>query len=474
MCAVPIPCAKVARGLLLYGQNIEAGTLSRDRFMRRIGVPANTFRAAGDRLGAKKADPGLRFFDSSKGEWIAFGPGAGLVLGISIGTASLRAALVDANGAIHHPTEIETLGEQLAMHPDAFMVRLADSARPVLERALNNPRLLVDGELPLLGVSVAWPTPLDSDKKPVGPALAHDVWRSGRTLTDRVAVALSMPRERVHVFNDAHAAAMAIAFDRTRLQAGREHPQRHPELEIVVRLSATLGAATIIIEPPTTDDDPDHGAYGPTSGFARSTLIAGRDGHAGELGHVPVSPTTVAARRDDGIPGLGPLVPVRCSCTRSGDDVPDHLEAYLATEALAERLAPGKPIGVTIHRLRSKPDDERHRRVLEDIGVLLGDALVQSVAMLNPSGITLTGALAVPTVQRSARTQLASRQVFGTPPDMVLLPDTENKYVRARGAALMVLREAVHGRLISLLGGNKRAAEEKVHAQLLRLKTSPF
>ena len=470
---MPLPCAKVARGLLLYGQMIDRGTLSRDAFLRRIGVPSNTFRAAGAGLGAKMSDPGLGFFDSSRQEWIAFGPGAGLVLGISIGTASVRSALFDANGRMHYAQEMPTDGEQLSAHPDEFMRRLAGSARSVLEDGLRDPELLVQGALPLLGVAVAWPTPIDRDRKPVGPALAHDAWRSGRTLTDRVAEVLRLPVERVHAFNDAHAAAMAVAYDRACSQVDRT-AQSGAELEIVVRLSATVGAAAVIIEPRTTPDDPDHGMYGPTSGFARSTLITGSDGHAGELAHLLVSQATVDARNSVVVPGLGPLVAVRCSCTRSGEPVPQHLEAFTATEALAARLDPSAPIGPTIRRLRREPKDPRHRCVLEDVGALLGDALAGPVAMLNPARITLTGALAVETVRNTARRRLSEGQVFGTPPKLELLSDSDNKHVRARGAALAVIRELVHRRLVQLLAGRKLAVEDSVRGHVLRLEACPF
>lgn len=211
------------------------------------------------------------------------------------------------------------------------------------------------------------------------------MWRSGRTLTHRVAEAVGLPVDRVHALNDAHAAAISIAYDRTRSQASRQPPQSQSELEIVVRLSATVGAAAIIIEPPTTDSDPDHGQYGPTSGFARSTLVGGRDGHAGQLAHLTVSKAALAARSSNAVPDLGPLVAAPCSCGDTGTPVLDHLESFVATEALAARLAPGQPIGAVINRLTRAPDEPRHHQVLTDIGALLADALVPSVAMLNPA-----------------------------------------------------------------------------------------
>jgi len=458
--------------LLLYGRQIEEGTLNRGQFLSKIGVDANTFRTAGDALGAKGTDDGLRFFNSWTREKLSFGPGAGLVLGVSVGTASLRAALFDANGWMYHPKESKAWPEQLTVHPQEFLDRLGDCARSVLQAAFKNQELLVDGALPFLGVSVAWPTPMDRNKKPVGPALAHASWRGGRTLSGRVAVALNLPLARSHALNDAHAAAIAIAYDRTRT---REHVgQAQSFVEIVIRLSATISAATVIIERPPGGEDADLGKFGATSGFPGSTLISGMDGHAGEIAHLPVSPEAVRVRNEGLDPELGPLAAVRCSCTVPGQPMPNHLEAYAATEAISARIAPGKPIGRTIREITRTPDAPHHRRALEDVGELLGDALVGPVALLNPARITLTGALAVPTVERRLRRHLSDAHVHGTPPDLLVLPEDENQLVRATGAALAVLRQEVHRQLKELLGGNRSDVEARVQNLVMRLEGNPF
>lgn len=86
----------------------------------------------------------------------------------------------------------------------------------------------------------------------------------------------------------------------------------------------------------------------------------------------------------------------------------------------------------------------------------------------------MTGALAVRTVQLTLQRQLATAIVYGTPPHLSLLPDDENQYVRARGAALAVIRGAVHRRHVQLIGGKKLVAEENVRAHVLRLRASPI
>lgn len=92
---------KVAHGLLKKGPAIG----NRQDFLRStLRVAPNTFRSDnnGGMIGAVGSEEGVRFFDSSKRNSLAFGPGAGLVVGISIGYESLRAAIFDANGQHHH------------------------------------------------------------------------------------------------------------------------------------------------------------------------------------------------------------------------------------------------------------------------------------------------------------------------------------------------------------------------------------
>src|SRR5438046_796078 len=88
----------VARGILLHGGLDPAERLHRRRLLETLKVADATFRNAGEKLGARTDEPGLRFFDSSIAGRLAFGPGAGLVVGVAVGTESLRAAIVDANG----------------------------------------------------------------------------------------------------------------------------------------------------------------------------------------------------------------------------------------------------------------------------------------------------------------------------------------------------------------------------------------
>jgi predicted NBD/HSP70 family sugar kinase len=402
-------------------------------------VKLNTFRSRADEIGSLDKEPRLRFFASS-GNTLAFGPGAGLVVAVSVGTSSLLAALVDANGDLSHQSAQPRQEDQLSAPPRVLLGRIRTAVADVLRSAFADPSKLVDGRLPLLGVAVAWPAAINRDKKPVSWALADSGWHTARTLVDHVALELNLEKERTHALNDANAAAIAVAFDRTRRP---DHLQQtHPELTMVLRLAGGIGGATIVIEPPRDG----------RTGFLDSTLIGGKDHLAGELGHVAVSPAAVEAlnaARD----GLGSLEPHACSCVSRGEPVPPHLEAYAAVRAVTRRFAPDEPGSTLIERLRNAAPGSPEARALHDAGSLVGEALAGPVAWVNPAAIVLTGSLALAPVEAAIKERIFGSLVVSDP-TMTCAKDSD--YIRVRGAALAVLRTHVYRRLDTLLGGHKK------------------
>lgn len=474
---MPLSCLKVARGLLLYGEQIQEGALDREAFMKKIAVRDGSFRSAGMDLGATIKTPGLRFFSASP-EKIAFGPGAGLVVGVSVGVASLRAVLVDANGWVHHVHECDPVQEQLMLDPSELLERIQLAAGVVLSEALINPQLLVGGRLPLLGISVAWCVPMDRRKRPIGSALGSRMWHNDQGLDKRVATHLGIAPKRSHALADTHAAAIAFAFAQTRR---REHvKQRHPRLAIVLRLAGAVGGAIIGVERPEEDAE-----LGPTSGFVKSILIG-----AGEFAHMPLKPSTVQTYAAPGVPGLGDLVACRCSCTDASGEAPDHLEAYTGAAAVAARIAPDEPVCVVVRRIIRDPDRPEHRRALEDLASLLGHALLGPVALVNPATIALTGTFAVPTVRMKLAAELATARALGDAPPIEFVScgtdvdatvddrdiggTTAEQFTRARGAALVVLRRHVHRELAELVGDRAAATTKNVKALTSPLAGLPW
>jgi predicted NBD/HSP70 family sugar kinase len=458
---------RVARGLLLHGEQIRDGTLSRRRFLQGIGVDNGTLRSAAGELGVKLRSPGLRFFDSEKSR-ISFGPGAGLALGVSLGSESLRATLVDANGECRIEYEGEAMPGQLAEPPEVLLDRIRDAAGAVLTQAYGDEALTVDGAVPFLGLSVAWPTPLTRGKLPVGHALRHHAWRSGTPVTHHVVNHLGIDGKRSNALNDAAAAAIAVAYGQT---SKRDHlEQRHPRLTVTLRIAGGIGSGMVVVEPP--QDDPE---FGRTSGFPKSVLIGGTDHHAGEIGHVPANMALIEKLNESRPDGLAPFEPHRCSCSPADDPKLDHLESYAAGPALAQRIDPARPHGEVVRRILDDPERETHRRALEDVGTLVGDALIGPLAMLNPASVVLTGTLAVPAVEKSMKTTLARVHQFGGQPTVSAIEDPGvNKFIRARGAALVVLRHHVHRELAGILDGPEAVVRDKVRNLTTPLTAHPW
>jgi predicted NBD/HSP70 family sugar kinase len=447
----------VARGILLRGSAETGRRLDRDALFKAIGnVRLTTFRSAAADLGAQRSRPGLRFFDSSVNGKISFGPGAGLAVGASVGAESIRAVLVDANGWEYHPVEGPRLVGQSAAEPGIVLSRIKETVACVLDKALDDSSLLVDGNLPLLGWAVAWPTPIDRGGRPNGYALGHHSWRSGQPLNQRVALTLGVTDMAAFSLNDAHAAAIAIAHHETHQL---EHLKwTHPKLTVVVRLAGNVSGAVIIVEPKRSD--PEHGDV---SGFVGSILLAGIDNCAGEIGHAPISRETIEEIDDRiHVNGLSQLVQANCSCTPTGGKTPAHLEAYASVLALTQRLYPDLEHHDALQTILTDPDNDRHTAGLRDVGTLVGDTMIGPIAILNPAAITLTGTLAMPVVRDEVRSRVDAAHRFGTQPAIGALRGQVNDYVSAKGAALAMIRNLVHRRMDEILDDYKDTVSENV------------
>src|SRR4051794_30429170 len=169
-----------------------AASPTHDDLARVAGVNRRTIANVIADVGAERMLSGRRP--------VRLGPGAGLVLSMSVGTETLRGALVDANGEMHHEIEYPTTIRQLEEPPGRVLARIRSLAARLLSGALSDEALWRAAdivELRLLGAVVAWPCPVDREKRPGGRVLRHADWRrrnaiTGRlpTLTERVATTL--------------------------------------------------------------------------------------------------------------------------------------------------------------------------------------------------------------------------------------------------------------------------------------------
>jgi predicted NBD/HSP70 family sugar kinase len=464
------PVLKVAQGILLHGSAETGRYLRRPKLFKALDdLPLSTFRSAGEQLGAIQSDPGLGFFDLSVQGKIAFGPGAGLVVGISVGAESVRALLVDANGWEYCPTESDALENQTAAEPGVLLSRIKSTVAQVLAEASKRSNLMVDGGLPLLGWAVAWPTAIDRDGKPSDYALSHPSWSNGQALGQRVQLELGIPDMPTYALNDAHAAAIAIAHYETHRQ--RRTPWLIPHLTLVLRLAGNISGAVIVLEPPK----------GETSGFLNSILLGGVDNHAGAIGHAPIALETVAslnAVRNAGLAEerageLADLTPQACSCMPPDDGVRHHLEAYASVFALTKRVyGESRSRHDALTAILQAPVEERHAAALRDVGALVGEALLGPIAVLNPAMIKISGSLALATVSEEIENRIRNAHQLGTQPEISTIKGRVNDFIRAKGAALAMIRNDVHREFPNLLGGDKDETATRVGDLTQNLKPS--
>jgi predicted NBD/HSP70 family sugar kinase len=373
-----------------------------------------------------------------------------MVLAISLGSESLRAALVDPNGRLHCEVQEDPTPNLLGEPPRALLRRIRETAVKVLDQAFLDSKLWSGDEpsLRLLGVGVAWPCPLDRIKRPGGSALGAFEWtranKAGKVVpvTERVAAEFGGPftPERSHALNDVNAHAIAMAFRQAR-ESALEPDEKRWRIALVVRVGGGLGAATIQLAPHRRN----------RLSFIDSRLIAGANGFAGELGHLPIAEHVIAARNESSpFPRLAPLdyETARCTCGRR-----HHLEAFASGAAVVQRLKasgyeiPDETRGNTsmIRSLFEEDPDQEKLHAVRDVGRILGAALAGPVLMLDPHSITLTGSLASEELKQGI---LLEREIWGhaigDSARIVYVSGHNGAFAGVRGVGLAVLRRHVY------------------------------
>jgi predicted NBD/HSP70 family sugar kinase len=449
--------ARILHGILVHGDALRDGRMTQEQFWSAIGrgkTHGQKAKATLGHLGVLRRRPGAAPDPNGEvgGEYdLAFGPKLGYVLGMSIGSESLRATLLDANGTRLLNDEDDSSYRRAKAPPSELLEDIAQLAHRVLGTALDTPSLLVrepgvQPYLPLLGVAVAWPGPMHRlTKLPTGASLHPDWETEGVSLAHRVADRLGIDRANSSALNDANAAGFSAVFDATRDGDPRVEVHRG-WVALVLRLGGGVGASTFLVD----KHNPKRSA------FLDTRLVEGTDGMAGELGHLRLDPAVVAGMKSDtaGIAKIDLAFP--CSCGRTG-----HLESVAGGAALAQRVLDSPALEQ--HGLRAGADREgpprmhdiiasfserKARDLLVDVGKLLGHALAGPMLMLNPHRIIITGALAHEGVKRGVlEVASAWRSSITDDPEIELLHGDDNRYSAARGAALAVLRKCVHRRI---------------------------
>jgi len=159
-----------------------------------------------------------------------------------------------------------------------------------------------------------------------------------------------------------------------------------------------------------------------TGVLANGQLVAGKDGMAGEFGHIPLDPN-------------GP----KCACGAAG--CWETLASSTAALRYYAELS-GAPQPITIQELikRAEEGDPNAIEALKKQARLLGRGLRTVVAALSPEIILVTGDIiaAWPRLGPIVEEELAGQMLAGKPPR--LAPVDESEVARLRGAAALVLQ----------------------------------
>jgi predicted NBD/HSP70 family sugar kinase len=389
---------------------------------------------------------------------VRLGPRCGLVLSLALGSESLRGGLLDANGTLHCERKQKALPGQLALAPDVLLERLRKLAYEILTDGLATPALLVEGALRMLGVNVAWPTPIDRQGYPRGQVLSNVGWHMALpphsrrlSLAEHVAIALGPPFseqvDRASAINDSNADALSVAFDHARARGLDPDEHDAPRVIITVRIGGGIGAATIELA------THQRGVLS----FIPARLMVGTNGYAGELGHLPISKATVQDITRSPPEGLAPIDHTRWACSCGGHG---HLESVASGTAFARRMQKSgyevmNNAARAVRRTRALIADRGNmhaQRALHDCGRLVGRAIANPILMHDPYSVVLTGYFAGEQIVHGIQSE---RTIWGsTIGDAVRIESLQGEhyaYNAARGAGLAVVRRRVMRQLPALL-----------------------
>jgi len=236
---------------------------------------------------------------------------------------------------------------------------------------------------------------------------------------------------------------MAVAFDHARdpaLQNDESDESDVPRVVITVRIGGGLGAAIIELAAPS---------HNRLSSFIDARLMAGTNGYAGELGHLPISAPTVRDITRGAPDGLAPIDVENWSCSCGGYG---HLEALASGTAFARRMeASGYELMDAAARFKTRTrelirdtGDAKAQRALQDCGRLIGRALANPILMLDPHTVVLTGFFADEQVKRGIeRERGVWGSMIGDTVTVDCLEGDQYAYNAVRGAGLAVIRDRV-------------------------------
>jgi predicted NBD/HSP70 family sugar kinase len=317
------------------------------------------------------------------------------VLGLELGASHVSGVRTNLRGDIEHSVRVE---HDVQIDPKGTL----DFIRGVVDE------LLLDVDVPVLGIGLAVPSPVLDARSGELSADLFPRWR-GIDLRQVLEEHVGCP---VFIENDANLGALAEHW----WGAGRTQ-----ESFAYVKVATGVGAGIII----------------------NGDIYRGASGIAGEIGHTAID-------------AHGPL----CRCGLHG-----CLESLVGTQSLLQRARaraqtlPHRPswadnpkLPMLIHAAES--GDDAARKLIADAGHWLGIALANLLNLLNPGSVILGGRLtkAGDLLLEPLRKAVASRALWSsvadTPIQMSALPGE----AIAKGAATLVLQAALSNPMSTMLG----------------------
>jgi predicted NBD/HSP70 family sugar kinase len=400
-------------------------------------------------------------------------PRLGCTIGIGIGHEQVHVAVLSPDGKVIAEHRDDTfVADQLARPKEAARraasaVRLALlSAGKALPIALRADRF----GIPVCGITVALSLPFDRNYVPQGALGTH--WRYPKTTQQtseksqvRDLIAAAIVREcsvdesgsaadlveHIREINFQNAEGLAVAYRMSPERRNSQWPESWrtdfdpgvmPQWREVLLIHAGcgVGASHVTVAPSLSESDP----YERLS-FIRTRLHVGRQGEAGEVGHVSLDPSWI----------LDPLVASGdCSCATAEDTGP-HLESVIGVNALSQALGlePSDDTGSYVPaflRERDRLDGPARevRKVIESAGKLLGRVTAPVVAMLDPDVIYLSGVVANENFKRTFETEIDDRSLrHGALPLIKAVEPGQALSLCAEGAALAAMRSQLWRRI---------------------------
>lgn len=354
-----------------------------------------------------------RFPELKRAGWIAIGdkvrlgPQVGSVLVVETERRRLRLAVVTAHSDARITTHV---GRERDLFPHGEAEVSRAEFRSLVEELARELLEELDSAIYPAAVVATWPARISletGDPAPQKPP--SNEWRQPRVkeLLGEALGAAGFPELPIDVLNAADAEAMGEAHVGVAIDS---------RPVVVVRIGEGVGSGTVLRD------------FG---------LLRGRNGFAGEIGHVPVTipPSESNVLEVELDPGA------QCACGGIG-----HLQCYASAEAIADRLELSGDMHTRAMRLWELRTERAVGDAFKEAGEILGQALCGPVALMDPAMVVLRIDPLMQHDELLAGVRDKVQEPFRPPPD-VRWGTLRDPLFPLRGAAMYGISERIEPRL---------------------------